>query len=32
MKNILDKLHLRSRSEVVAYGARQRVVPEDKLR
>lgn len=32
MKNILDKLHLRSRSEVVAYAARQRAVPEDKLR
>ena len=32
MKNILDKLHLRSRSEVVDYAARQRAVPEDKLR
>jgi len=29
MKNILDKLHLRSRAEVVAYAARQRILPED---
>lgn len=32
MKNILDKLHLRSRAEVVAYAARQRAVLEDKPR
>jgi len=30
MKNILDKLHLRSRAEVVAYAARQHTLPEDK--
>ena len=30
MKNILDKLHLRSRAEVVAYAARQHILPEDK--
>ncbi|HET6948249.1 MAG TPA: response regulator transcription factor [bacterium] len=32
MKNILDKLHLRSRAEVVAYAARQRLLAEDKPR
>ncbi|MDQ7842275.1 MAG: response regulator transcription factor [Armatimonadota bacterium] len=29
MKNILDKLHLRSRAEVIAYAARRGLLPED---
>ncbi len=29
MKNILDKLHLRSRAEVVAYAARRGLLPEE---